>query len=109
MQVLRLQGGRFDAPDRTFFSLAAAWRAAAGRSATDVKELVPEFYLPGPPDFLVNGRGLPLGRRQTGDPARPRLALLPPPRVAPGRVSLRVACSSRGERLHAGGCPHSNL
>jgi factor associated with neutral sphingomyelinase activation len=64
--MLRLQNGRFDAPDRLFFSIAEAWAASAGRSNTDLKELIPEFYLPGNGDFLINSMHLPLGRRQNG-------------------------------------------
>ena len=40
----RLQGGRFDAPDRLFCSMREAWESATTGSA-DVKELIPEFYL----------------------------------------------------------------
>ena len=64
--MLRLQGGRFDAPDRLFASVGEAWASAAG-SPADVKELIPEFYL-SDPSFLVNGSGLALGRRQDGRP-----------------------------------------
>jgi hypothetical protein len=35
-------------------------------SSTDVKELIPEFYMPAT-DFLVNRQQLPLGVRQTGE------------------------------------------
>ncbi len=44
--MLRLQGGRFDAPDRLFCSMAESWDSVL-RSTTDVKELIPEFYMPG--------------------------------------------------------------
>lgn len=40
----RLQGGRFDAPDRLFCSMREAWESATTGSA-DVKELIPEFFL----------------------------------------------------------------
>ena len=69
-QMLRLQNGRYDAPDRLFASVGEAWASSAGRSNTDLKELIPEFYLPGDGDFLVNGKLLPLGRRQDGQQAR---------------------------------------
>lgn len=69
-QMLRLQNGRYDAPDRLFFSIAESWASSAGRSNTDLKELIPEFYLPDAGDFLVNGKQLPLGRRQNGQQAR---------------------------------------
>lgn len=44
--MLRLQGGRFDAPDRLFNSLGESWHSATS-STTDVKELIPEFFMPG--------------------------------------------------------------
>ena len=65
--LLRLQGGRFDAPDRLFNSVAAAWASASRAGGADVRELIPEFYLDDPA-FLVNARGLPLGRLQGGAP-----------------------------------------
>ena len=65
-QMLRLQNGRFDSPDRLFFSIAQAWNSCVGHSMTDLKELIPEFFLPGGGDFLVNAKNLPLGRRQNG-------------------------------------------
>ena len=58
---LRLQSGRYDAPDRQFHSIAESWESALTNSA-DVKELTPEFFT-SPPDFLVNVRDLPLGSR----------------------------------------------
>jgi hypothetical protein len=42
--LLRLQGGRFDAPDRLFCSVKEAWDSVTASSA-DVKELIPEFFL----------------------------------------------------------------
>lgn len=62
--MLRLQNGRFDAPDRLFASVQEAWEGVLS-SSTDVKELTPEFYLP-TPDFLLNAAALPLGTRQSG-------------------------------------------
>ncbi|KAH8045611.1 hypothetical protein JL720_16626 [Aureococcus anophagefferens] len=75
--AVELQGGKFDVPDRLFFSLAHAWRSAT-RSMTDVKELVPElFYCP---EMLLNHNSLPLGARQAapgddGDAAAPGSAV----------------------------------
>jgi hypothetical protein len=40
------QSGKFDAPDRLFNSLKDSWESAT-TSTTDVKELIPEFYMPG--------------------------------------------------------------
>ena len=42
--LLRLQGGRFDAPDRMFCSVREAWDSVTSSTA-DVKELIPEFFL----------------------------------------------------------------
>jgi len=41
--MLRLQGGKFDHPDRLFVSVAATWASCLTNNA-DVKELIPEFY-----------------------------------------------------------------
>ncbi|GLI70367.1 hypothetical protein VaNZ11_015146 [Volvox africanus] len=64
--MLRLQNGRFDAPDRLFASVQEAWEGVL-HSTTDVKELIPEFFM-SRWDFLVNHRRLPLGVRQSGRP-----------------------------------------
>ena len=64
--ALRLQGGRFDAPDRLFADVAEAWHGVTHAPA-DVKELIPEFYAP-PAQWLLNTEGLPLGTRQSGAP-----------------------------------------
>jgi hypothetical protein len=44
--VCCLQSGKFDAPDRLFNSLKDSWESAT-TTTTDVKELIPEFYMPG--------------------------------------------------------------
>jgi factor associated with neutral sphingomyelinase activation len=44
--MLRLQAGRFDAPDRLFGGVGEAW-VSATTGPSDVKELIPEFYMPG--------------------------------------------------------------
>ena len=49
--ALRLQGGKFDAPDRLFLSLRGAW-ASATSAPTDVKELVPQFFWRDPSLYL---------------------------------------------------------
>ena len=41
----RLQNGRFDAPDRMFCSVPDSWDSVMSNPA-DVKELIPEFFLP---------------------------------------------------------------
>ena len=49
---LAFQGRSFDIADRTFRDLATTWWLSSSESATDVKELIPEFfYLP---EFLFN-------------------------------------------------------
>lgn len=63
--MLRLQNGRFDAPDRLFTSVAEAWDSVL-TNPTDVKELIPEFFIPGMEPFLTNTRRLALGKRQDG-------------------------------------------
>lgn len=62
---LSYQGNQFDLADRTFHSLHTMWRLATRESTTDVKELIPEFFVL--PEFLVNGQGFDLGVRQTGE------------------------------------------
>ena len=49
---LSFQGQNFDIADRTFRNMATTWWLSSSESATDVKELIPEFfYLP---EFLRN-------------------------------------------------------
>ena len=49
---LAFQGQSFDIADRTFRNMATTWWLSSSESATDVKELIPEFfYLP---EFLRN-------------------------------------------------------
>ncbi|KAK9867241.1 hypothetical protein WJX84_011140 [Apatococcus fuscideae] len=64
--LLRLQNGRFDSPDRMFCDLAEAWDSVMS-NPTDVKELIPEFFL-SDVRFLQNLDSLPLGTRQNGRP-----------------------------------------
>ena len=60
-----LQGGGFDCADRLFYSLASAWRNCC-TSTTDVKELLPEFFVAG--ELLVNVNRYWFGKRQDGAP-----------------------------------------
>ena len=46
-----VQNGRFDAPDRLFWSVGDTWKSVL-TLPSDVKELVPEFYS-NDPSFLV--------------------------------------------------------
>ncbi|EFJ53179.1 hypothetical protein VOLCADRAFT_46335, partial [Volvox carteri f. nagariensis] len=99
--MLRLQNGRFDAPDRLFASVQEAWEGVL-HSTTDVKELIPEFFMPGW-DFLVNHRRLPLGVRQNGrsvdDVELPPWATGPRDFLAKHRAALESPAVSR--QLHA--------
>lgn len=65
--MLRLQNGKFDAPDRCFNSISEAWESVYNNPA-DVKELIPEFFMPECDKFLTNQHGLALGVRQDGRP-----------------------------------------
>ncbi|CAH1403230.1 unnamed protein product, partial [Nezara viridula] len=55
----------FDWPDRTFHSLHTTWRLTSSESATDVKELIPEFFFL--PEFLCNHEHFDFGIRQSGE------------------------------------------
>lgn len=63
--MLRLQNGKFDAPDRSFTSISKSWNSVM-KNPADLKELIPEFYMPGAETFLSNIDGLALGSRQDG-------------------------------------------
>ncbi|MEW5307948.1 MAG: hypothetical protein WDW36_010315 [Sanguina aurantia] len=88
--MLRLQNGRFDAPDRMFNSIQESW-ASVNTSSTDVKELTPEFFLPNAA-FLTNKLRLPLGQRQNGvaveDVSLPPWACSPEDFLAKHRLCL---------------------
>ena len=62
--AIDLQGGRFDCPDRLFFSVAECWRGC-NTSMSDVKELIPEFFYE--PEIFINRCGFDFGRRQDSD------------------------------------------
>lgn len=63
--LLRLQSGRFDAPDRMFYSINESWSSVQNNPA-DVKELIPEFFMTDAVKFLSSNDALPLGSRQNG-------------------------------------------
>jgi len=63
--MLRLQSGRFDAPDRMFHSISETWQGVLV-NPSDVKELIPEFYS-GTGEFLTNSEGLTLGAKSNGE------------------------------------------
>ncbi|OCT97014.1 hypothetical protein XELAEV_18009233mg [Xenopus laevis] len=60
---LNLQGGKFDHADRTFSSVARAWRNCQ-RDTSDIKELIPEFYYL--PEMFVNANNYNLGVMDDG-------------------------------------------
>ena len=49
---LEFSGKSFDIADRSFHNIATTWWLSSSESATDVKELIPEFFYF--PEFLVN-------------------------------------------------------
>eukprot|EP01083_Nonionella_stella_P131653 400127_1 len=57
---INLHGGRFEIPDRTFYSIANAWDLSLNNMG-DVKELIPEMYYF--PELLRNMNAFPLGHR----------------------------------------------
>ena len=62
--MLRLQNGKFDAPDRMFNGMKEAWDSVNSNPA-DLKELIPEFYdISSNGDFLLNMQDLDMGVRQ---------------------------------------------
>jgi len=62
--MLKLQSGKFDKPDRMFWSLKKDWHNVIKNNAI-VKELIPEFYGEDT-SFLVNYNKIDLGVRQNG-------------------------------------------
>ncbi|XP_060073823.1 protein FAN-like [Ylistrum balloti] len=65
--VLCLQNGKFDQPDRMFNSVYETWQNCM-MGAADFKELIPEFYSLGSPEFLLNNGLSNFGIRQDGRP-----------------------------------------
>lgn len=78
--MLRLQAGRFDAPDRLFYDIANTWQGVVGMNS-DMKELIPEFY-DSHGEFLVLVDDVHLGVRQNG--SRVADVSLPPWTSSPG-------------------------
>lgn len=61
--AIDLQSGRFDCPDRLFFSISESWNSCL-TSTSDMKELIPEFFTL--PEMFLNTNQFPLGRTQVG-------------------------------------------
>ncbi|CAH8578778.1 unnamed protein product [Heterobilharzia americana] len=70
---LNLQGGKFDHPDRVFFSVAKTWENCQ-INTSDVKELIPEFFYF--PEMFENLNDLDLGI--TDDGIHVNTVILPP-------------------------------
>ena len=62
--LLKMQGGKWDVPDRMFLSVEGAWRGVL-EGPTDVKELTPEFFTT--PEFLLNRNRLQFGKLHSGE------------------------------------------
>nr|CAG4710885.1 unnamed protein product [Naegleria fowleri] len=72
--MLKLQNGKFDAPDREFCSIKQTFNSVL-TNTTDLKELIPEFYQ-STGSFLMNSLNLDLGVRNNGQ--RVNNVILPP-------------------------------
>ena len=59
-----LQSGKFDSPDRLFFSLASTWKGC-NDNPQDLKELIPEFFYF--PELFINTNKLNLGLRSNDE------------------------------------------
>lgn len=65
--MLRLQGRKFDQPNRIFYSIESSWKSVCSTSGNDVKEMIPELYdLRHGPSLLENSMGVQLGTRSDG-------------------------------------------
>ena len=62
--MIKFQSGRFDNPNRMFKGINKEWESCK-TNPTNVKELIPEFYMDNT-DFLENKMKLDLGIRQNG-------------------------------------------
>jgi hypothetical protein len=82
-----LQSGRFDIPDRLFFSVREAWESASLKNMSDVKELVPELYYM--PEVLENGNNVEFGRRMNGTKDAVGAVELPPWARGDARLFVR--------------------
>ena len=64
--MLKLQGRKFDSPNRMFHSISSTWNSASSQWPNDVKELIPELYHPSGVSLLVNSKGVAMGTRSDG-------------------------------------------
>ncbi|KDD72544.1 Beige/BEACH domain-containing protein, partial [Helicosporidium sp. ATCC 50920] len=84
--MLRLQNGRYDAPDRLFWSVADTWKSVLALPS-DVKELIPEFYSSDPSFLLAPPGRADFGSRADGSPVA---EVLLPPWAKDARDFLRI-------------------
>ncbi|CAI5454515.1 unnamed protein product [Caenorhabditis angaria] len=63
--AIDFQDGSFDVPDRIFHDFSSTFRLAAGGSATDYKELVPEMFTT--PEVFLNVNNMNFGTCQNGE------------------------------------------
>ena len=82
-----LQSGRFDHPDRLFFSVREAWESASQKNMSDVKELIPELYYM--PEVLENVNDVEFGQRMNGSKEKVGAVELPPWAHGDSRLFVR--------------------
>jgi len=83
--ALQLGRGYLGFPERHFTSVPGMWNRNSGKSLSDIKELVPEFYYL--PDFLLNLNDIPLGFNLPDGSAVHHVALPPWAKTAADYVS----------------------
>ncbi|GIQ80795.1 hypothetical protein KIPB_001651 [Kipferlia bialata] len=100
-ELVRLQSGRFDHPDRLFYGVGEAWRQASAENMSDVKELTPEFYYTS--QHLVNRNGFVFGRRHDNE-AVDDVKLPPYCKGSPRELTrvMRLALESPSASQHMG-------
>ena len=62
---IKLQDGKFDHPNRLFYSVEAAWKSVTTTSG-DYRELIPQFFCT--PYFLINSNHFDLGQKAENEP-----------------------------------------
>ena len=74
--MLKFESGKFEDPDCMFKGINQEWKGCLGQASksgvkdstntTNVKELIPEFFMPDCADMLLNTQNLDLGTRANG-------------------------------------------
>lgn len=65
--MIKFQSGKFDNPNRMFKGINKEWKSC-NDNPTNVKELIPEFFMEDQAAFLENTMKLDLGIRVNGKP-----------------------------------------